>query len=62
MTQDYKRVVLVDFDWCEKYGVARYPAIGLNKSLSFPNDAEANGLIEKAHDAHWFRVVSNEAL
>lgn len=49
----------IDFDWCGKAGVARYPAdISLDLSLGWHNGVRRGGLIEKEHDEHMFELFT----
>jgi hypothetical protein len=59
VTKDCQKVMLVDFDWSGKLGVARYPAGGVNPEHAWPDGVEANGLIEIAHDLKWFKTLNS---
>lgn len=58
VTDDYQKVMLIDFDWSGKQGVARYPAGGVNQEHAWPAGVEANGLIEKEHDLRWLQTLN----
>ncbi|RVD82678.1 uncharacterized protein DFL_007096 [Arthrobotrys flagrans] len=58
VTDDYQKVLLIDFDWSGKQGVARYPAGGVNREHAWPTGVEANGLIEKEHDLRWLQTLN----
>jgi len=45
------KVTLVDFDWCGRDGVDRYPA-SINWKQPWHNDVKPNGLLKKGHDYH----------
>jgi len=50
---------LIDFDWCEKAGKARYPAdISLDSSLGWHDGVRRGGLIAKEHDEHMFKLLT----
>jgi hypothetical protein len=59
VTEDYQKVMLIDFDWSGKLGVARYPAAGVNPEHAWPDGVEANGLIERTHDLEWFNTLNS---
>ena len=45
-------VKLVDFDWCGKEGMAKYPSI-LNPDCAWPEGVKPCGLLSKSHDLYW---------
>ncbi|KAG8741187.1 hypothetical protein FRC10_003232 [Ceratobasidium sp. 414] len=47
------RRMLVDFDWCDKENVGRYPA-GLNTGIGWADGEEKGGLMLKQHDVKMF--------
>jgi len=50
---------LIDFDWCEKEGTARYPAATcLDPDLEWHSGVRRGGLIKKAHDIHMFNHLA----
>jgi len=50
---------LIDFDWCGKAGVARYPAdINLTSGIGWHNGVRRGGLIERGHDEHMFKLLT----
>jgi len=56
VVQGTQGVMLVDFDWCQKVGVARYPS-DINLDLGSPfikwhAGVRRGGLIEKVHDRY----------
>ncbi|KAK6987832.1 Proteinkinasesubdomain-containing proteinPKL ccin9, partial [Favolaschia claudopus] len=51
LTDDAKKVQLVDFDWAGKVGEACYP-ISLSKSVQWPPGCHGLGLITQAHDMY----------
>ncbi|PVF94056.1 hypothetical protein CPB86DRAFT_876678 [Serendipita vermifera] len=58
VTKDCQKVMLIDFDWSRKLGVARYPAGGVNPEHAWPDGVEANGRIEIEHDLKWFKTLN----
>ena len=59
VTKDYQQVKIVDFDWCGKQGIARYPVGGVNREHAWPDGVETNGLIEKVHDEKWLQTLKS---
>ncbi|CAG8755776.1 13803_t:CDS:1, partial [Acaulospora colombiana] len=59
VTKDCQKVMLIDFDWSGKLGVARYPAGGVNPEYAWPDGVEANGRIEREHDLGWFKTLNS---
>ena len=57
-------VVLIDFDWCGKAGEARYPSDILleHPRIDWHPGVQRGGLIEKAHDAHFFYALTEQNL
>ncbi|KAH9110698.1 hypothetical protein AeMF1_007775 [Aphanomyces euteiches] len=54
-----RRVVLMDFDWSGKAGVARYPPF-MNPDIPWPEGAETNKPLCTQHDEWWIdRLLSN---
>ncbi|KAJ7501661.1 hypothetical protein B0H11DRAFT_1713512, partial [Mycena galericulata] len=51
VTDEVKKVQLVDFDWAGRAGEACYP-ISLSTSVEWPPGAEGLGLIDPSHDTH----------
>ena len=46
-------LMLVDFDWCDEEGQARYPAdINLDPDMGWHADVECGGRIRQEHDLH----------
>jgi hypothetical protein len=52
---------LIDFDWCGKEGVARYPADILTSDYQWHDGVHRGGEIKKVHDEHMFRVLTGVA-
>ena len=42
----------MDFDWCGKEGMAKYPPI-LNPDCAWPEGVKPCGLLSKSHDLYW---------
>ena len=57
VTKDYQHVKIIDFDWCGKQGIARYPIGGVNREHPWPDGVETHGLIEKVHDEGWLQTL-----
>ena len=58
-----ERLVLIDFDWCGKDGEATYPSdILLEEGTSWHGGVDRGVLIEKAHDAYSFRLLTDQEL
>ncbi|CAK4071978.1 unnamed protein product [Aphanomyces euteiches] len=51
-----RRVVLVDFDWSGKTGVARYPPF-MNPDILWPEGAETNKPLCTQHDEWWIDLL-----
>lgn len=50
---DPSQLRLVDFDWADKIGEARYPKfLNTDVDLGRPNDVEAFEFIKPEHDLH----------
>ena len=54
-------VALIDFDWADKAGIARYP-MALNPNISWPDGAYPRGLISKDHDQEMMEQVLDSIL
>jgi serine/threonine protein kinase len=56
--------MLVDFDWCDKLGEARYPLdINLNKEeVKWHPDVCPGGLIEMEHDEFMYEMLTAQEL
>ena len=53
---------LIDFDWCGKEGVARYPAdIFMDSEYKWHEGVYRGGLIAKDHNKHMFEVLTGVA-
>ncbi|KAJ7696872.1 hypothetical protein B0H14DRAFT_3039825 [Mycena olivaceomarginata] len=59
LTDDAKKVQLVDFDWAGKAGEAHYP-ISLSTSVRWPPGSESLGLITQAHDMHMLAQIQGQ--
>jgi hypothetical protein len=46
-----QRAMLVDFDWCGRENVSRYPP-SLNLSILWPTDVKPYSLLKKTHDLY----------
>ncbi|KAG1708018.1 hypothetical protein DVH05_024703 [Phytophthora capsici] len=53
------RVVLIDFDWSGKDGVATYPPF-MNTGIAWPVGAECGKPLRVAHDEYWFEAIAAE--
>ena len=52
---------VVDFDWCGKDGMARYPAdISLSSDLGWHERVYRGGLITKDHDEHMLKLLTGQ--
>eukprot|EP01032_Pedospumella_encystans_P014401 gene14401-16540_t len=60
---DLARLLLLDFDWAGRIGVARYPW-NLNKDINWPEGVQSGGLIHPDHDKAMiherYRNLSND--
>lgn len=55
--------MLIDFDWCDKEGKARYPAdILLDAAHGWHEDVNYDAEIKKEHDAHMFKRTTGQEL
>lgn len=55
-------VVLIDFDWCGKEGVARYPSDINVSEATWDSDVKRGGLIKKVHDEFHFNKLTKQKL
>jgi hypothetical protein len=53
-----QHAILIDFDWCGKHGVDKYPP-SMNKDLPWPLGADPCSLLRKEHDTYWLDVLLN---
>ncbi|GES77882.1 hypothetical protein RCL_jg29394.t1 [Rhizophagus clarus] len=60
-TEDTQRAMLIDFDWCGKDDVDRYPP-SMNQDLSWPSEAKPCALLKKNHDLYWLDLLLHEYL
>ncbi|RIB19165.1 hypothetical protein C2G38_2015932 [Gigaspora rosea] len=51
-----QHAMLIDFDWCGKHDVDKYPP-SMNKNLSWPPGAKPCALLKKEHDIHWLNLL-----
>jgi hypothetical protein len=53
---------LIDFDWCGEAGVDHYPSDILLEEGMWDKGVVRGGTMEKKHDEHNFRSLTDEAL
>ena len=57
------RIKIIDFDWCEKVEIARYPPnINLDGNIGWHSTVERGGMVEKQHDETMFFLLTGERL
>ncbi|KAI0694019.1 hypothetical protein C8T65DRAFT_744535 [Cerioporus squamosus] len=56
------RVVLIDFDWCDKEGTARYPSDILLEEGTWHAGVKRGGLMEQVHDGYHFLTLTGKTL
>ncbi|CAG8594656.1 7886_t:CDS:2 [Funneliformis mosseae] len=49
---EIQRAMLIDFDWCGKHGVDKYPS-SLNISIQWPTNVKPGTFLMKEHDIYW---------
>jgi serine/threonine protein kinase len=56
---DDQHAMLIDFDWCGKHNVDKYPS-SMNKELPWPTGAEPGALLKKEHDLYWLNLLDQD--
>ncbi|GJJ11078.1 hypothetical protein Clacol_005309 [Clathrus columnatus] len=57
---DLSQVRVIDFDWADKEGVARYPKfVNVDPDIGRPKEVEAFGVIKADHDNHMVPGICN---
>lgn len=54
------RGMLVDFDWCGKHTIARYPT-SMNSDIQWPPGVKKGSVMDKGHDNHMFEEMFGPA-
>ncbi|CAG8824665.1 7338_t:CDS:1, partial [Gigaspora margarita] len=49
---EMQRAKLIDFDWCGKHEVDKYPS-SLNMSIQWPTNVKPGTFLMKEHDIYW---------
>ncbi|CAG8796520.1 27507_t:CDS:2, partial [Dentiscutata erythropus] len=49
---EMQRAMLIDFDWCGKHEVDKYPS-SLNMSIQWPTNVKPGTFLMKEHDIYW---------
>jgi serine/threonine protein kinase len=49
-------VVLIDFDWCGRDGVDKYPPV-INPAINWEKSVKRGGVMKKCHDNHLFELL-----
>ena len=55
-TNKSQRAMLIDFDWCGKNGIDKYPP-SLNTTIEWPSDVKPDAVLKKEHDTHWLKKL-----